>query len=355
MNIEHPGHAGDRMCKDVAVPATYRGEWSLFLDWCAAFDVPALPADTRVVAHFLLEENPTASRAVLRRRVAAINHAHRAGGYPPPGTVTAVRRLLSTRRRDIMLARTRVRELPTSGWPAGLFGRRDALILWLTVIAGIPGPAIGNLRCGDITMADEATIRIGGGHEVDIRVDPDDAFGFLPVWRRWAQLRDQLAVRPAAAALVKPLTDARPVPADARPSLAQPPDPARPDYVLLPSFDQWGNLIAAPGDNSTGMTGRAVLDVVTAHLYRGGRGGRSRQDWVRRVLDRTTTRESDDELSVQVDEPDALPDSHDLGVRARRTAMETFDDIDEVYSDIDQRTADLLARTEALLEQFGGQ
>lgn len=335
-----------------SAPTAYRGEWTLFTDWCSAFDVPSLPADPRTVAHFLLEENPSASRAVLRRRVAAINHMHRAAGELEPGTVTAVRRLISARRRDVELAYERARELPTSGWPGGLFGRRDALILWLAVIVGIPTSKIGELRCGDITVTDGDELRIGGGHDVYIRIDPDDPFGLLPVWRRWAQLRNQLAVRPAAATLVTPLTEAQPVSREARPSLSRPPAPPRPNYALIPAFDQWGNLIADVGDDETGLTGKAVIDVINTHLYRGGRGPRSRDQWVQRILDRTKPEEPD--RPVEVPKPPPLPDRYGHGIEARKSAEHAFDGIGDVYADIDKRTADLLERTERLLAEFGG-
>ncbi|WP_347956078.1 hypothetical protein [Gordonia aichiensis] len=336
----------------VDVPTTYRSEWSLFADWCAAFERESLPADPRTVARFLMEENPSASRSVLRRRVAAINNVHRGAGYDEPGTVTAVRRLLSARRRDVELAHDRVRELPTSGWPAGLFGRRDALILWLVVIVGVPASKVGELRCGDITMTDDQMIQIGGGHDIELPADPGDPFGLLPVWRRWAQLRNILAVRPSSASVVKPLTSAAPVSYDARPSLAAPPYPPRPDYVLLPAFDQWGNLLAPPTDDETGMTGRAVFDVVTMHLYGGGRGGRSREAWVQRILDRTKPPEP--APPVEELKTPRLADNYGHGIDARKAAVDdAFDGIDDVYADIDQRTADLLARTEKLLAEFG--
>lgn len=333
-----------------AAPATYRGEWTLFADWCQALGHSALPATPIIVADFLMHENPDASKAVLRRRVAAINHVHRTAGHPEPGTVTAVRRLLWSRRRDSALARSRIRELPTVGWPAGLFGRRDALILWLAVLIGIPGSALGDLRCADLTC-DGRTVVIGGGHDVHIAVDPDDPFGLLPVWRRWAQLRDRLAVRPGPAVLVKPLTAATPVTAGARPAVTSAPPAPRPGYALLPSFDRWGNLIAAPGHDEAGMTGQAVADVITTHLYGAGRGDLSRTTWVDRILERGRPAPPEPETADVV--PDPLPDHHGAGAIARKEALAELEDIDETFADIDRRTADILARTEALLSEFG--
>ena len=330
----------------IDVPATYRSEWALFADWCAAFDVPSLPASPVTVAQFLAHENPHASRVVRRRRASAINAVHRAAHLPIPGTSTAVRRLLSTRRRHSDLARQRIRELPVTGWPAGLFGRRDALILWLVAVAGLPSSSLAELRCSDITMPTVTTIRIGGVHHVEIPVDVDDPFGLLPVWKRWMRIRNIMATRPGTAPLVRPLTNAKPVDTSRPPSPQPPPPPARPDYALIPALDQWGNQQALPGHNDEGLSTSAVLAVVNTHLHGRGRGITRRDDWVQRVLDRTAPESSDEPEPVIVP---ALPDHHNDGVQARKRAMEVFDGIDDTFADIDRRTAELLERTEQIL------
>lgn len=333
----------------VEVPATYRGQWRLFADWCAAMDLSALPAHPVTVARFLHQEDPHASQAVLRRRVSAINHVHRAAGHSEPGTVTAVRRLLSVRRRDTEMALERIGELPTAGWVAGLFGRRDALILWLAVVVGVPVGEIGELRCGDIT-SDGRMVVIGGPHQVQIAVDPDDPFGLLPVWQRWAQLRDRLAVRPAAAVLVKPLSAAQQVSPTARPATSAPAPSPRPGFALFPPFDRWGNLVAPNGDDEAGMTGQAVADVITTHLYGAGRGDLTRTAMVERLLAR-----SDGPVEPEPEQtPRPLPDDYGRGVAARLAAADEFEGVDGTFAEIDRRTEDLLARTEALLAEFGG-
>lgn len=106
----------------------HRGHWQLFVDWCTAVDAAPLPAATPTVARFL-DFEPELSKATLRRRVSAINTAHRTAGYAPPGTVTAIRTLLSARDRHAATVFEVIGRLPVSGWPTGLFGRRDALLL----------------------------------------------------------------------------------------------------------------------------------------------------------------------------------------------------------------------------------
>ena len=330
------------------VPATYRSEWSLFVDWCAAFDLNALPASPVTVARFLAEENPHASRRVRRRRVSAINAVHRAAGWTAPGTATAVRRVLSTRDRHTAAAAARLRELPVTGWPAGLFGRRDALVLWLVCIAGLPATAIGGLRCADLTLAAPDTVLIGAGHHIEILVDPADPFGLLPVWTRWMRVRNLMARYPGTTTLVGPLTTARPVDPQQTPSLVPPPAPQKPEAALIPALDQWGHQQTLPGHDTQGLSGSAVTALITAHLRGHTRGTTARDAWVVHVLDRTRTPEAE-AAEPDLEASDPLPDRHLAGVQARRQAIAVFDGIDDTFADIDRRTAELLARTERLL------
>ncbi|WP_155832261.1 hypothetical protein [Gordonia alkanivorans] len=333
-------------------PAILRGEWSLFADWCGAFERQSLPASPVTVAMFLATENPNASRDVLRRRVSAINRVHYDHGYSAPGTATAVRRLLSLRDRHANIAHERIRELPTTGWPAGLFGRRDALVLWLVCRVGIAGNAVGELRCGDLTMPRTGVIAIGGGHDIEIAADPDDPFGLLPVWKRWAKIRDILATRPGPTPLVKPLTAAKPVDPRSKPALDPPPMPNQPGYALLPAFDRWGNLQSLPGHDDEGISGVAAASIVQTHVHGIGRGVTTRDAWVKRIIDRDAEHRTQFVTPPPV-EVAPLPDRHAEATAARHRAREVFDGIDDAFDDIDRRTADLLARTEALLANIG--
>lgn len=108
------------------------------MDWCAAAERVALPATGDTV---VLQDNP-ASAAAWARRVAAINHEHREADQPIPGegsSVTALLRIAAGRpavpqqnHLTVSAIEPLLRETPASGWPAGLFGRRDRLLLLLT-------------------------------------------------------------------------------------------------------------------------------------------------------------------------------------------------------------------------------
>ena len=334
---------------DPLIPATYQSEWALFVDWCAAFDVESLPASPITVATFLATENPHASRRVWRRRASAINAVHRDAGFTAPGTSTAVRRLLSTRVRHITAARERIRGLPVTGWPAGLFGRRDAVVLWLVCVVGIPASELGNLRCADLTMPTVQMVRIGGGHEVEYPIDPDDPFGLLPTWKRWIRVRNIMATQPGTTPLVRPLTNAKPVDPQIPPTLTPPPAAARPGYALIPALDQWGNLQSLPGHDDEGLSGPAVTALINAHLHdRRPRRGTGRSDrWLRQAIERSTP--APEPVAVVEPEVPALPDHHQLGVQARKRAQAVFDGVDDTFADIDRRTAEILERTEQIL------
>ena len=110
----------------------YSYQWSLFVDWCSAADVEALPASSATLAEFL-KENP-ADDAVQLRRVSAINRVHLNAGHPAPGRATSIRVALDSARSERTMRRAAQYQviaagLPISGSTAALFGRRDAVLL----------------------------------------------------------------------------------------------------------------------------------------------------------------------------------------------------------------------------------
>ena len=265
-----------------------------------------------------------------------------------------MRRVLSTRARQTELAAARIRELPVTGWPAGLFGRRDALVLWLVCRAGLPAADITALRCGDLTLPTSDAVVIGGGHDVQIPVDPTDPFGLLPVWKRWMRVRNLMATHPGTTPLVAPLTNAHPVDLHQPPVLTPPPSPVQPGYALIPALDQWGHQQALPGYDEAGLSRSAVSAILATHLRGPGRDIRGRDRWVQHVLDRVNA-PAEPELEPEDDMVAAapVPDRHDQHVQARHAAVRVFDGIEDTFAEIDRRTADLLARTEQILADLG--
>ena len=326
------------------LPRSYRGDWRLFTDWCAAVDAAALPASPLTIARFLSFE-PGLSRATLRRRVSAINHVHRAAGYIPPGTVTAVRALLSTRDRHAATAYQVITRLPVSGWPAGLFGRRDALLLTLVCRLGIPITRVGELRCGDITIdVANKILRVEGGHAIAAGLDADNPHGVYGVWTRWANVRELTLRRPSPLAWSPALHQAPPRATVPPVSWHEHYDP---EAALLPAFDRWGNPTAAIGDSTHGLSPRAVSAILYTHLRAPGRPVTRRDHWTRGVIERRAQPAEPTPPLIVVPHWD---DIYDDGLTARRRATTELSDLDTIFDVLDRQMTELLTRTEQLLD-----
>lgn len=334
------------------IPATYRSEWKDFTAWCGAYRIPELPADPVTVAQFL-EFDDTIKLATKRRRVAAINAVHRAANYTAPGTATAVRALLSERNRQTEAAHQAIRGLPVTGWPAGLFGRRDALVLMLVCVLGVPAAAVGDLTCGDITVTRDGRFRVGAGHGIEMLVDSRDHFGPLPVWARWARIQNVLARRPSPAALLPVLVDAPRIDEQAPPILKPPGPPHRPDDALLPAFDRWGHLHSLPGRDDEGLSTRAVNYIVSTHLRGRGRPNLTRETWAARILEQT--KNAADAEQVMIPPAPPLQDVYLAGLAAKSAAADELSEVDDTFTEIDRRAQELLERTERLLATMVGE
>src|SRR5664279_4117115 len=140
--------------------AAYASDWALFTDHCAVNSIQPLPADPQSVVDFL-QECPAAP-ATRRRRVAAIDHRHAGAGHPRPGESVAVRAALGRPtgepfqptkvEKDAVEAA--LRGLPSHGWTAGMFGRRDRCLVVLSQLAGVPYRHLATLPAGAISIAD---------------------------------------------------------------------------------------------------------------------------------------------------------------------------------------------------------
>lgn len=324
------------------VPVGYRSEWALYDDWCRAYHLPSCPTDPMTVAHFL-DFDPDLSPGTLRRRVAAINTVHRRAGHVSPGTATAVRRLLSRRDRHVERAQQVIRTLPTTGWPSGLFGRRDALLLHLVCVLGLPVGSIADLRCDSLTVVGDA-LHIAPPHNLELRIDRTDHYELLAIWSRWAQLQQLMARLPSPRSWITPLRDTPPVDTATATALRIPEPPLRPGAALLPAFDRWGTPQSLPGTEDPGLSARAVHTIIATHLFGAGRAeGPSRIAQPAVPASSQLSRPSEDE-------PPVLADVYAEGIAARRLAMASFEGIDEVFDDIDRRGREILERTAQLLD-----
>ncbi len=134
------------------VPTAYRAEWSLFVDWCQATGRSPLGTDAATVKVFL-DDCPSAA-ATARRRISAINRAHRDAGYSGyhlrghPSAVVAAVSPADTAARAAVLMRG-IERIPTYGWPSSVAGRRDGCLLVLAA-TGLRRPQLRSLAVGDI-------------------------------------------------------------------------------------------------------------------------------------------------------------------------------------------------------------
>ena len=136
--------------------ATYRREWARFVDWCHASGLQALPASTVDVLAYLNAEQPTGGTAA--RWIAGIRAAHHESEQPNPcrGPVTAWVRKRRNPGTTLVDEREQIHKvvqaLPVTGWPTGIFGRRDRLAFLLHRIGGIPIRVIAGLRTDQVRL-----------------------------------------------------------------------------------------------------------------------------------------------------------------------------------------------------------
>lgn len=151
--------------------AAYAADWLTFERWCASHGVTALPAAEDTVRAYIADAAQTVSArtgapyaaSTIARRVASINAAHRARGFPPPGDTEAVRATLTglrraqgrrTRQMDPLLLddlRAVLGSLDLYSYPHGVIGRRDAVLLLVGFIGGFRRSELAALNLGDAT------------------------------------------------------------------------------------------------------------------------------------------------------------------------------------------------------------
>ena len=77
-----------------ATRRAYDSDWAIFTAWCLQHGLASLPATPDVVAVFASDQASAGlNPSTINRRVAAIGHHHRAGGYPAPTAMPTAGRL----------------------------------------------------------------------------------------------------------------------------------------------------------------------------------------------------------------------------------------------------------------------
>ncbi|MFC0446537.1 hypothetical protein CJ179_34635 [Rhodococcus sp. ACS1] len=342
----------------------YRYDWALFADWCTALQASALPADPLALASFL-DAHP-AARATQRRRVTAINWVHTASGYPAPGSARMIRQALSARagKHDELsrAAREVLPTVPTVGWPHGLFGRRDALLLVLNCIVGISATEVGHLQRSDITY-DGNIVTVGAGHDVDLHPLADNPRCCpVAIYLRWARLQAFFDRYPSNRVLARSLASAHEISDDTVESYGKLPGLCEgQDGPLLPSFDQWGHFAALRRDRR-GVSSKSVSAIATAYLTGTASSRHTRSDPPDTTsaaieLEGEVSPASGDSSENETDcvslDPDQLTEQYEAAIARKYADVRALGDLTETFEDIDRKADAILSRTEELLAQMG--
>jgi hypothetical protein len=328
----------------VDLDATASHTWSLFVDWCSATGHVALPAQPETLAEFLADH--PARVGTHRRRVTAINSAHRQRGLSEPGRAQAVHAALATRRHERLLAVADVldeaiRQLPVSGWPHGLFGRRDALILTL-VAAGLTYTEIAALRRGDLrrqghqlAIDSHRKWRLGAG------LEPGE-YSPAAVHDRWARVQEILDGFPNIRMLAH-YFDHPPESGVDRPAPLL--DGTAAQQPLIVSIDRWGYTPLRP----TPITEQSIAAIARAHISGQAPGHRRRTPQPSAAIEAAARpfREAASEEAITLD-----PRYYRRGVTARRRAHSWLTSVGDQLDGLAGRAEELLEQLAAIVDAF---
>jgi hypothetical protein len=156
------------------VSSAVERDWALFVDWCLASGARPVPAGPALLRLFLAEVR--CSPVVGRRRLKAIDSAHRALGFELPGEQL---RSPPPARFDPGLVAATLGSISVGGWPAGIVGRRDAALVALICAGGLTRRQVGGLRAAPRQAPVLSPMSIRGRVR---RVPCRDGFGYTP-WR----------------------------------------------------------------------------------------------------------------------------------------------------------------------------
>ena len=316
---------------------TARHTWLLFTDWCAACDLDPLPADPHTVAAFLADH--PARPGTHRRRVAAINAAHRQAGLSEPGRAHAVQQALASRRIERLrrltdrLADT-IAALPTTGWPHGMFGRRDALMLTL-IAAGLTYTEISALRRGELRPDGEVLV-IDSRRQWRLH-DAHPHRGAAAVYDRWARVQALLDRHASTRMLAHYLDNPPTAPNGNGPSMLAEKAATQP---LIVSIDRWGYTPLVP----TAMAEQSIATVARAHL--------AGQAPSHRIPTRQRPPECPATPPQRNDPQSAVLDarSYQRGIAARRAAASELAAFDVLLDELGTRAEQLLADLAAIVD-----
>ncbi|MFZ2178717.1 MAG: hypothetical protein WAW17_32740 [Rhodococcus sp. (in: high G+C Gram-positive bacteria)] len=319
-----------------AVARRYAHDWALFADWCSACDYRMLPAHPATVAEFLADH--PAAHSTQRRRITAINTVHAANGHQSPGRSETIRQMLGAARAERLarvaaVAWQRIPRIPVTGWPGGLFGRRDALILALVAV-GLSFEQIARLRRADVAIDAEALVIGVEGQWIRVAASSTGDVSAVEVYRNWVEILGFLDRYPSARLLAGRL--------DTKADLSAFAKSARHDTrPLLSPIDRWGHTPLAP----TALSGQSVATIARAHLN--GQAPNHKRPSTRR---RTVPAQAESATGPGVVDIELDQGYYDRGIHARRDAHTHLEDVSDILDGIEDEADRLLADLLAILD-----
>lgn len=318
-----------------------RAVWSLFDDWCAGSDRLALPATPDTLARFITE-NPAAA-STQRRRITVINSVHRTTEHPAPGDAETVRQMVNQTRAERLARLTAdvagvIDRLPAAGWTAGLFGRRDGLLLLLAA-AGLSFEQISALRRADLSAAGDTLVI--ERHRIILTAPPyPGSVSPAQVYRRWAQILDFQDRAPSTRLLANRL-DADRLPTEFSPrSLTDRALAQQQSAPIFTPIDRWGHTAF----DRSALSAHSIAGIVATHL-----SGRSPTH--RRYRPRVRHDDVPEPYQPPTYPETVLDDGYyDRGLQARRTAQASLTDVVDVLDDVEDRADEIMEKLLAVLD-----
>ena len=310
------------------LPRGYQTDWALFVDWCAATGHTALPADHTTILEFL-DAGPGAPDT-RRRRISAIRAVHRHRGRPTRTADTAdTADTTGTTAVDAALQRISV-----GGWPTGVFGRRDALLLTLRYRAKLPLRELISLTSDRLELDGRVLLIRTAARLIQLEPDDDPAVCPACIWLRWSAVLRRAHLTNAALADQLRTHGPHPTLHLCKDDDTSPLTRALPVFVPI---DRWGSL-PLPLRPSTV---RSAITLSNEHL-----SGRPTMH----PAALTAPRAPEAPPTVKPVDHQAI---HAAGLAARRQAVSELADVSSNLDDIDTSADDLDARIRRLAEMFG--
>jgi site-specific recombinase XerD len=143
----------------------YRADWADFAAWCSAHTVSPLPASPTTVSSYVGASARYHKLSTLRRRLAAISHAHQSFGYRSPTTDPTVRAALSSAcltNGSAQQAKAPVMAMDLRAMivslPDSLLGERDRALLLLGFAGAFRRSDLVSLEIADVEQLPEGLL-----------------------------------------------------------------------------------------------------------------------------------------------------------------------------------------------------